>query len=44
MYALNTFLRLVRFIGNTILGLVVGFVSGILYSRTSIADFIASFL
>jgi len=39
MYALNTFLRVVRFVSNTFLGLVVGFVAGILYSNSSGIDF-----
>jgi len=39
MYAVNTFLRIVRFVSNTFLGLVVGFVIGVLYSGSSDIDF-----
>jgi len=30
MYALNTFLRVVRFIANSIVGFIVGFILGLL--------------
>lgn len=33
MYALNTFLRLFRFISNSLLGLVVGFVLGLIVGQ-----------
>jgi uncharacterized membrane protein YccC len=38
MYALNTFLRLVRFIGNSLIGLAVGFVLGLLYASGHTID------
>jgi len=33
MYALNTFLRVVRFISNSFIGIVVGFVLGYLAAQ-----------
>jgi len=44
MYALNTFLRFVRFLSNTMLGLVVGFVCGVLFADGSFADTVRTFL
>lgn len=33
MYALNTFLRFIRFISNIIVGFILGFVIGVLVER-----------
>jgi len=35
MYALNTFLRAVRFVANSFIGLVVGFLVGVAYASNS---------
>jgi len=37
MYALNTFLRVVRFLSNSFIGLVVGFMLGLLASEHDIS-------
>jgi len=44
MYGINTFLRLTRFIANTIVGLVVGFIIGWYFGKTGSADFILQYL
>lgn len=38
MYALNTFLRLVRFVANSIVGIILGFVLGVLYQAGRISE------
>lgn len=44
MYALNTFLRLTRFVANAFIGLIVGFMAGIQFgSFQALYDFGASF-
>lgn len=43
MYAINTFLRLVRFITTSLVGLVVGFGLGVLYSNGRLADIVQSY-
>jgi len=40
MYVLNTFLRFVRFLSNSIIGLGVGFILGILFSQGNLSDYI----
>jgi len=39
MYVLNTFLRLTRFIANTFIGLVVGFILGVYYATNGAGFF-----
>jgi len=44
MYALNTFLRLMRFLTNSFLGLIVGFLLGVLFARGEIGETISRML
>jgi len=43
MYGLNTFLRFVRFVSNSFIGLVVGFVAGYIAANIGIAETITRF-
>jgi uncharacterized membrane protein YccC len=44
MYAANTFLRIVRFISNTFIGLVLGFLLGYAFAHTGNVQAINSIL
>jgi len=44
MYALNTFLRLFRFLANTLLGIIVGFILGVLFAEGALSDVIMKFI
>jgi len=44
MYALNTALRLIRFVTTSLVGLVVGFFIGVLWSDGSLADVVKAYL
>jgi len=44
MYALNTFLRLVRFLANSIVGLMVGFVLGVLFGSDQLVSQLIEYL
>jgi len=43
MYALNTFLRITRFIANSFVGLVVGFILGYFASNFGIDELVRRF-
>jgi len=44
MYALNTFLRLFRFLTNTLLGIIIGFILGTLFAEGALSDVIMKFI